>query len=46
VLDGSTLGLRYDASALAALKGELRIWRRGDGEPKNVGGFFQVSFTF
>ena len=45
-LDGSTLGVRYDASEFAALKGEFRTWRRGDAVPRNYGGFFQVCFTF
>ena len=45
-LDGSTLGLRYDASEFAALKGEFRTWRRGEGSERNFGGFFQVCFTF
>jgi hypothetical protein len=45
-LDGSTVGVRYDASEFAALKGEFRTWRRGDDVPRNYGGFFQVCFTF
>jgi hypothetical protein len=45
-LDNSTVGLRYDASVFAAIKGEYRTWRRGDGVPRNHGGFFQVCFTF
>jgi hypothetical protein len=45
-LDGSTFGVRYDASSFAAVKGELRVWTRGDGTPRNHGGFFQVCFTF
>jgi hypothetical protein len=45
-LDSSTVGVRYDASELAALKGEYRAWRRGEGAPLNHGGFFQVCFTF
>jgi hypothetical protein len=45
-LDGSTLGVRFDASEFAALKGEFRSWRRGDDIPRNYGGFFQVCFTF
>lgn len=45
-LDGSTFGVRYDASSFAAVKGELRVWTRGDGSPRNHGGFFQVCFTF
>jgi len=45
-LDGVTLGVRYDASELAALKGEYRTWTRGSGSVRNHGGFFQVCFTF
>jgi hypothetical protein len=45
-LDGSTVGVRYDASSFAALKGEFRTWRRGEGSRRNNGGFFQVCFTF
>ena len=45
-LDGSTVGVRYDASAFAALKAEYRTWRRADEAPRNHGGFFQVCFTF
>jgi hypothetical protein len=45
-LDGSTVGLRYDASPYAAIKGEYRTWTRGPGTTRNQGGFFQVSFTF
>jgi len=45
-LDGSTVGLRYDASPFAAIKGEYRNWTRGPGTTRNQGGFFQVSFTF
>ena len=45
-LDGTTAGVRYDASALTALKGEYRTWTRGDGSVRNHGGFFQVCFTF
>jgi hypothetical protein len=45
-LDGSTAGVRYDASSFAAIKGEFRAWRRGEDTPRNVGGFFQVCFTF
>jgi hypothetical protein len=45
-LDGSTLGLRYDASLFAAIKGEFRTWRRGADLPRNYGGFFQICFTF
>jgi hypothetical protein len=45
-LDGSTIGVRYDASPLAAIKGEMRSWTRGEGSERNLGGFFQVCFTF
>ena len=45
-LDGGTLGIRYDISQYAAVKGEYRSWTRGEGTPRNHGGFFQVCFTF
>ena len=46
-LDGGvTLGLRYDASPFAAIKGEYRNWSRGGTTPRNYGGFFQICFTF
>ena len=45
-LDQSTAGVRYDASAFAAVKGEFRTWTRGTGTLRNYGAFFQVSFTF
>jgi len=45
-LDGSTVGVRFDASQFAALKGEYRTWRRGEGSERNYGGFFQLCFTF
>ena len=45
-LDGATFGVRYDASALAAIKGEYRTWTRGADSPRNHGGFFQLCFTF
>ena len=46
-LDGGvTLGLRYDASQFAAIKGEYRTWSRGTSTPRNQGGFFQICFTF
>ncbi|HUL74051.1 MAG TPA: hypothetical protein VLT86_13175 [Vicinamibacterales bacterium] len=44
--DGSTLGIRFDASQFVALKGEFRTWRRASSQPRNYGGFFQVCFTF
>lgn len=46
LLDGSTLGIRYDISSYAAIKGEYRSWTRGAGSTRNSGGFFQLSFTF
>jgi hypothetical protein len=45
-LDGVTLGTRFDASQLAALKFEFRTWTRGPGSLRNYGGFFQICFTF
>ena len=45
-LDMKTIGLRYDATTLAAIKGEYRTWTRGSGTQRNHGGFFQVCFTF
>jgi hypothetical protein len=45
-LDGSTIGVRYDASPFAAIKGEARTWTRGDGTRRNVGAFFQICFAF
>jgi hypothetical protein len=45
-LDGTTTGMRYDASSFAAVKGEFRTWTRGHDTQRNYGGFFQVSFTF
>ena len=45
-LDGSTLGVRYDASLFAAIKGEFRSWTRSAGVPRNYGGFLQLCFTF
>jgi hypothetical protein len=46
VFDGSTLGLRYDASLYAAIKFEYRTWTRGPLSTRDSGGFFQLSFTF
>jgi len=46
LVDGSTLGVRYDASAFAALKFEYRSWTRGPGTVRNQGGYFQLCFTF
>jgi hypothetical protein len=41
-LDGSIVGVRYDPSLFAAIKGEVRVRRR----PRASGWFLQVSFTF
>ena len=41
-----TLGLRFDLSLYAAVKGEYRTWTRGTDSFRNHGGFFQVCFTF
>jgi hypothetical protein len=43
---GVTVGLRFDASQFAAIKGEYRNWSRGGSQPRNYGGFFQICFTF
>jgi hypothetical protein len=45
-LDMSTVGVRYDATQLAAVKFEFRTWTRGPTSLRNYGGFFQLSFTF
>ena len=45
-LDGSTVGVRYDAALFAAIKAEYRTWTRGPGSPRDKGGFFQLAFTF
>lgn len=45
-LNGSTLGVRYDISAYAAIKTEGRWRERASGQPSTNGWFFQVSFTF
>jgi hypothetical protein len=45
-LNGTTLGVRYDASLLAAVKLEYRTWTRGGTSPRNHGGFLQLCFTF
>jgi len=45
-LDGSTVGVRYDVSTYAAIKGEFRARRRVDGQPFTKGWFTQVAFTF
>lgn len=44
-LAGSTVGLRYDLSSFAAVKGEYRNIRR-PGVPRINGMFFQTSFVF
>jgi hypothetical protein len=46
VLDGSTLGVRYDISTYAAIKSEVRLRRRLSGQPSTNGWFLQVCFTF
>ena len=46
LFDGSTLGVRYDASAFAALKFEYRSWTRGPTSTRDHGGYFQLCFTF
>jgi hypothetical protein len=45
-LDGTTAGVRYDASLFAAIKAEYRSWTRGAGTVRNYGGFLQLCFTF
>lgn len=45
-LDLVTLGMRFDMSDFAALKGEYRSWERGGGPSREHGLFLQVSFTF
>jgi hypothetical protein len=45
-LVGSTLGVRYDITNYAALKGEYRNTRLGVGEPRSNAAFFQTAFTF
>jgi hypothetical protein len=45
-LDQVTLGVRYDLTLFAAVKGEYRTWTRGEGSVRNHGGFFQIAFTF
>ena len=45
-VDQALVGLRYDASQFAAIKGEFRTWTRGPDSQRNYGGFFQISFTF
>ena len=45
-LDQTLVGLRYDASQFAAIKGEYRTWTSGGDSVRNYGGFFQICFTF
>jgi hypothetical protein len=45
-LSGSTLGVRYDITNYAAVKGEYRNSRHGVNEPRVSGAFFQTAFTF
>jgi len=45
-LDQATLGVRYDLTLYAAVKGEYRTWTRGPDSVRNHGAFFQVAFTF
>src|ERR1700687_2573203 len=45
-LTGSTFGVRYDITNLAAFKGEYRHITRKPNDPHVNGLFFQTSFTF
>jgi hypothetical protein len=45
-LDGSTVGVRYDASTYAAIKVEARFRRRASDLPRTNGAFAQICFTF
>jgi hypothetical protein len=45
-LDGSTLGVRFDMSAYAAIKSEARTRRRSSDQPRANGWFLQICFTF
>lgn len=45
-LTGSTFGVRYDITNLAAFKGEYRHTTRKPSDPHVNGLFFQTSFTF
>jgi hypothetical protein len=45
-LDGSTVGVRYDASTFAAIKVEARFRRRTSDQPRTNGAFAQIAFTF
>jgi hypothetical protein len=42
----STLGMRYDITEFAAIKGEYRNFQRGTNQPRVNGAFLQTSFTF
>jgi hypothetical protein len=46
ILDGSTIGVRYDISTYAAIKSEVRLRRRLSSQPSTNGWFLQVCFTF
>ena len=46
ILDGTTVGVRYDIITYAALKAEARLRRRGSGRATENGYFLQVCFTF
>jgi hypothetical protein len=45
-LTGSTVGVRYDITSLAAFKGEYRHTERRFTQPAVNGFFLQTSFTF
>jgi hypothetical protein len=45
-LDGSTFGVRFDASTYAAIKTEGRIRSRAETQPNTNGWFVQICFTF
>jgi len=45
-LDGSTFGVRFDASTYAAIKTEGRIRSRVPDQPNTNGWFVQICFTF
>jgi hypothetical protein len=45
-LDGSTVGVRYDASTFAAIKIEGRFRQRVSDQPRTNGAFAQIAFTF
>jgi hypothetical protein len=46
VLDGTTVGIRYDVITYAAVKAEMRLRRRGGGGETENGYFLQICFTF